>query len=86
MGRFLSPDWSEEPDTVPYAEFENPQTLNLYSYARNNPVINDDPDGHDVNVCTTGSNGQQQMHAGEQRSVRGGSESRHHIYVRAANS
>jgi hypothetical protein len=31
----LSPDWSEEPDTVPYAEFENPQTLNLYSYAPN---------------------------------------------------
>ncbi len=56
MGRFMSPDWSEEPDTVPYAEFENPQTLNLYSYARNNPLVYNDPDGHDVNVCD--NNGQ----------------------------
>jgi RHS repeat-associated protein len=39
MGRFMSPDWSEEPDTVPYAEFENPQTLNLYSYGRNSPLV-----------------------------------------------
>jgi len=26
-GRFLSPDWSSDPDTIPYAEFENPPTL-----------------------------------------------------------
>jgi RHS repeat-associated protein len=51
MGRFMSPDWSDEPDTIPYAEFENPQTLNLYSYARNNPMLYNDPDGHDVSVC-----------------------------------
>jgi RHS repeat-associated protein len=60
MGRFLSPDWSEEPDTVPYAEFENPQTLNLYSYGNNNPLLNNDPDGHSVNVCTNDANGNQQ--------------------------
>jgi hypothetical protein len=51
MGRFMSPDWSEEPDTVPYAEFENPQTLNLYSYGHNNPLVYNDPDGHDVTIC-----------------------------------
>jgi RHS repeat-associated protein len=59
LGRFTSPDWSEQPDTVPYAEFENPQTLNLYSYARNNPLTYSDPDGHDVNVCTNDENGNQ---------------------------
>jgi RHS repeat-associated protein len=56
MGRFMSPDWSDAPDTVPYAEFENPQTLNLYSYARNSPLVYNDPDGHDVRVCD--NNGQ----------------------------
>jgi RHS repeat-associated protein len=54
MGRFMSPDWSEQPDTVPYAEFENPQTLNQYSYGRNSPMVYNDPDGHDVNVCSDG--------------------------------
>ena len=56
MGRFMSPDWSDAPDTVPYAEFENPQTLNLYSYGRNSPLVYNDPDGHDVSVCD--NNGQ----------------------------
>jgi RHS repeat-associated protein len=50
MGRFLSPD-SSDPDTIPYAEFENPQTLNLYSYGHNNPLVYNDPDGHDVTIC-----------------------------------
>ena len=30
QGRFTSPDWSERPEPVPYANLENPQTLNLY--------------------------------------------------------
>lgn len=51
MGRFMSPDFSDEPDTVPYAEFENPQTLNLYSYGHNSLLVYNDPDGHDVSVC-----------------------------------
>jgi RHS repeat-associated protein len=50
MGRFMSPDWSPDPDTVPFAEFENPQTLNLYSYG-NNPLTYSDPDGHSVQIC-----------------------------------
>ncbi len=30
VGRFISPDWSKNPQGVPYADFRNPQTLNLY--------------------------------------------------------
>ena len=46
MGRFMSPDWSKTPDAVPYADLANPQSLNLYSYAGNNPLSRTDPDGH----------------------------------------
>ena len=46
MGRFMSPDFSDDPDPVPYADFTNPQSLNLYSYAYNNPLTNTDADGH----------------------------------------
>jgi hypothetical protein len=33
---------------VPYADLKDPQTLNLYSYVRNNPLSKADPDGHDA--------------------------------------
>jgi len=46
LGRFLTPDWSESPQPVPYANLSNPQSLNLYSYVLNNPVTATDPDGH----------------------------------------
>lgn len=46
MGRFLSPDWSAKQDPVPYARLDNPQTLNLYAYLRNNPLAGVDADGH----------------------------------------
>jgi RHS repeat-associated protein len=46
MGRYMSPDWSAKQDPVPYANLEYPQTLNLYSYAGNNPLTRTDPDGH----------------------------------------
>jgi RHS repeat-associated protein len=46
QGRFTSPDWSEKPEPVPYADFKDPQTLNLYGYVRNNPISKTDPDGH----------------------------------------
>ena len=40
---------------VPYANLQNPQTLNLYTYGRNNPLSNPDPDGHNppcpVDAC-----------------------------------
>jgi hypothetical protein len=37
---------SDKPEAVPYADLENPQTLNLYSYMGNNPLSGTDPDGH----------------------------------------
>jgi RHS repeat-associated protein len=49
MGRFMSPDWTakeEGDDPVPYANLEDPQSLNLYAYVRNNPLSKADPDGH----------------------------------------
>jgi RHS repeat-associated protein len=46
LGRFTSPDWSAKPEAVPYADLENPQTLNLYTYGHNNPLSQTDPDGH----------------------------------------
>jgi RHS repeat-associated protein len=46
MGRFMSPDWSARPSTVPYANLADPQSLNLYSYVRNNPTSLYDPTGH----------------------------------------
>jgi RHS repeat-associated protein len=45
-GRFMTPDWAAKPSSVPYAVFNNPQSLNLYAYVQNNPVKNKDPDGH----------------------------------------
>jgi RHS repeat-associated protein len=41
MGRFSSPD----PSGLMYANPYNPQSLNLYAYAYNNPLINIDPTG-----------------------------------------
>ena len=55
MGRFMSPDFTgdgSDPFPVPSADFENPQSLNLYSYVHNNPLTNADPDGHDCVVQT----------------------------------
>jgi hypothetical protein len=46
MGRFMSPDWSEDPDSVPYADFDDPQSLNLYAYVGNNPLKSVDSEGH----------------------------------------
>src|SRR5208283_3187706 len=46
LGRFTTPDWSAKTDPVPYAAFTDPQSLNLYAYGRNNPLVRVDPDGH----------------------------------------
>lgn len=49
MGRFMSPDWSAKVEPVPYAKLDDPQSLDLYAYVRNNPVASDDPNGHGCN-------------------------------------
>jgi RHS repeat-associated protein len=46
MARFLSPD--DGSDQAP----SDPQSWNLYSYVRNNPLINTDPDGNDCVLQT----------------------------------
>ena len=46
LGRFVTPDWAAKATAVPYAEFADPQSLNLYSYVRNVPTIRFDQDGH----------------------------------------
>jgi RHS repeat-associated protein len=46
IGRFMTPDWAARPTAVPYAAFGDPQSLNLYTYVRNDPVSRADADGH----------------------------------------
>jgi RHS repeat-associated protein len=54
MGRWLSPDWSAKEEPVPYAKLDNPQSLNLYQYVLNNPLIAADDDGHEIIFITSG--------------------------------
>ncbi len=46
LGRFMSADWSAVPEAVPYANLNNPQTLNLYAIVADNPETFADLDGH----------------------------------------
>ena len=52
LGRFMTPDWATKPISVPYADFGDRQTLNLYGYVRNNPLSKADADGHCYPWCT----------------------------------
>jgi RHS repeat-associated protein len=47
LGRFITPDWAAKAVAVPYADFADPQSLNLYTYVRNIPTTRYDADGHD---------------------------------------
>src|SRR5256885_13481603 len=53
LGRFITPDWSAVPVPVPYADLNDPQSLNQYSYVRNIPTSKADLDGHDCPTCPT---------------------------------
>jgi RHS repeat-associated protein len=53
LGRWVSADWSPTPIPVPYADFHDPQSLNLYAYVRNIPTTNVDADGH-LPILTVG--------------------------------
>jgi RHS repeat-associated protein len=52
IGRFTTPDWSAKVAPVPYAQMGDPQSLNLYAYVRNNPLIHVDADGHGGLNCS----------------------------------
>jgi hypothetical protein len=56
----MSPDWTakeEGDDPVPYANLDDPQSLNLYSYVRNNPLTRVDADGHCAEDLCIGEGG-----------------------------
>jgi len=46
LGRWVSADWSATPVPVPYADFVDPQSLNLYGFVGGNPASKADTDGH----------------------------------------
>jgi RHS repeat-associated protein len=64
-GRFMSPDWSPQAEAVPYASLGNPQTLNLYGYAGNNPLSQVDVDGHDFDGGWNTKPGSDEFASGE---------------------
>jgi RHS repeat-associated protein len=53
LARFITPDWAAKATAVPYAEFSDPQSLNLYTYVRNVPTSRADQDGHQTGQALT---------------------------------
>jgi RHS repeat-associated protein len=51
LGRWVSADWATKATAVPYAEFADPQSLNLYGFVGGNPASKADRDGHECNTC-----------------------------------
>jgi RHS repeat-associated protein len=56
FGRFMSPDWSPTPEPVPFADLDDPQSLNLYAYVKNNPINRIDAGGHQGKESLAGTN------------------------------
>jgi len=56
----MTAEWAAKPTAVPYANYGNPQSLNLYSYVENNPTTTADLDGHQH--CTGGGSGDAENH------------------------
>jgi RHS repeat-associated protein len=50
LSRFLTPDWAAKASAVPYADFADPQSLNLYTYVRSIPTSRADADGHTPDI------------------------------------
>src|SRR5205809_3841138 len=48
LGRFITPDWAAKAASVPYADFADPQSLNLYTAVRNIRTSKAAADGHDT--------------------------------------
>jgi RHS repeat-associated protein len=46
LARFITPGWAAKATAVPYADFADPQSLNLYTYVRNIPTTRVDAEGH----------------------------------------
>ena len=65
-GRWLSSDWSADPEAVPYADLTNPQTLNLYSMVADDPESFADLDGHEAMFGGTPAGGGDNNGAAEQ--------------------
>jgi hypothetical protein len=61
MGRFMSPDWVAKAEPVPYAKLDNPQSLNLYAYVLNSPLVHRDLDGHIIDETGLDKNKQYQQ-------------------------
>jgi RHS repeat-associated protein len=57
IGRWMTPDWSDEPVAVPYANYTNPQSLNLYSFVTDDPLSHTDLDGHEQFTLGNDPNG-----------------------------
>jgi RHS repeat-associated protein len=55
IGRWMTPDWSDEPSPVPYAKLTDPQSLNLYSFVTDDPLSHTDLDGHFQSALASGS-------------------------------
>jgi RHS repeat-associated protein len=57
LGRWVSADWSAIPIPVPYANFGDPQSLNLYGFVNNNPIADADLNGHEGGCSAADANG-----------------------------
>jgi len=70
MGRWMSPDYSGVTDgiePIPYADIQDPQSLNLYAYVGNKPLSQVDSTGHyhcDPDTGGMDKNGVYQVTAG----------------------